>query len=1522
MTYFLNISTMNRLLGALVVLSLATTTLQSAPVAKVNVSAEAIDGGYWEYESYSETATDGHGESKYYAAMATCDAAPDYTDSDTGVSSQWLQMTCYKFWYPSGYVFWKAWYYAWVDVDLRDYTNSSTHKAWIQWTVTENIRHSWPSYEATNTYVYSQPLPLNSTSTVYQAFEPQWYNWAQFLDSGSDYTIDWNIAEPTVWVAEKDADIQPDPIRPQAGIARTRDPINTISGNVSYDTTDIAVPTPGLPSIFARAYNSADDRDGPLGPRWSHSYHWTLSETNTVFDGETNTWKVLRTGDGSDHRFEVNGGSYEAPFDLNWSLADATPSGYTLTIPPAIEYSFTSNGILSAIEDGSANTVTMTYSNGTDLVEAEHSNGLSLEFGYTSGNLTSVSSPDADLSMSFAYNGSGELTNATRTVAGQSQITAYSYDTGSNHLLTVRTNPNGDEFEYAYAADGRGTNMTLNTNWYTHAVAYSNDWNQTHVTYERRDTNQTFVYHINPIIQRVTEIAGPPSGVGTRFEYDDYGNATNEVFYDDNLDEELITVRAFDSAHNVTNETTGYGTASDHLWHYTWHTNLQALTSVTDPEDNSVEHDYSAAGLLSESRQFPTAGTTLTTSYGYTTHGLLAAVTNANGHSVQFDHDANGYLAEVDPQLGPTITYSNSVLGHVEKVILPGELGDRITEFNVDPLGRILGITHADDTTEGMTYDSLGNMTAHTNTEDSVTMFEYLPAHRLSKIVHTGWDGLTITNRFNYDRQFNTLDIVDALDRNVESYVLDLQDRPTTVTNVEGQTMSVEYGLGQMVKSVTRFDGTTVSNAYDGDARLDAVYYPDATIDFDYYDNGLLKSADSTLGTVSNEYDGANRLVASDSEFNGLTGAVAYGLDGVGNTTNTTVTVDGKTLTADRTFDAAERLSTLSASGELSSALDFAYSHNPYNGLVAAVTNDTTGGHVAYTFDDMDRLESITWKDDLNSTVRSFGYAYSAAGMITNVTLESGERLVYTYDSLQRLTSEKRLSSAGATLREESFTYDKVGNRKTKALDGTTVAYSFPYGNQGNRLASWSSSTTDDYEVGRLWDVAGHSSENVGTNDRYGVLSVSNVVTVTLDYSGTNFTADAFPIGSGTQEVVAAIRDDAGNMGYATNTVTTRIVTNAVYGYSDAGCVTSIVYSGISHPEKTIGLEWNGQYQLTAVRENGSLAESCGYDALGRRAWISDGTSTNWMVYDGQHLAAEVDDSGDLLRRYIAGPGIDNMLGMVSYKGGETNAYFFLTDHLGTVHAVLDVDGDVVEAYEYDAWGRVLAVEDGEGNALAESAIGNRILWQGREFSWASGLYFHRARYYDPSVCRWTARDPAGVAGGQNLYAAFNNNAVAYADPDGLDAYLILDPDGPNFARGAGHTDVAVDSIVGGVLVRSAAWGVVDQHALPLSSIAEASAYGKRRAIRFPERILPSGQSSDRLIETYIRGGGHEAHAYLYCSVYCSDVLRYGGFSVGRGRTPTALMRRALRVGRKMTTKELGTMHAQSKIGSVDLEGK
>ena len=269
--------------------------------------------------------------------------------------------------------------------------------------------------------------------------------------------------------------------------------------------------------------------------------------------------------------------------------------------------------------------------------------------------------------------------------------------------------------------------------------------------------------------------------------------------------------------------------------------------------------------------------------------------------------------------------------------------------------------------------------------------------------------------------------------------------------------------------------------------------------------------------------------------------------------------------------------------------------------------------------------------------------------------------------------------------------------------------------------------------------------------------------------SGTNFWSFRTLVDLQTQQVVAAIGDLAGNVGFATNTILLNLTTNAAYAYDMAGNVTNISYNA---GEETVGLVWNSQYELTAVHTNGALAESYRYDPLGRRVRTITGTVTNYHLYNGIHSLADLDATGAVLRAYAYGPGIDNLLAMTTFSDTETNHYYYLTDHLGSVLAITDAEGEIVERYHYDAWGRG-TITDAVGLPLAESAIGNRFGFQGREHSWATGLIHFRARWYDPITGRWLSNDPIGISGGLNQYVAFGNNAVRFIDPDGRKVRLM-----------------------------------------------------------------------------------------------------------------------------------------------------
>jgi RHS repeat-associated protein len=56
----------------------------------------------------------------------------------------------------------------------------------------------------------------------------------------------------------------------------------------------------------------------------------------------------------------------------------------------------------------------------------------------------------------------------------------------------------------------------------------------------------------------------------------------------------------------------------------------------------------------------------------------------------------------------------------------------------------------------------------------------------------------------------------------------------------------------------------------------------------------------------------------------------------------------------------------------------------------------------------------------------------------------------------------------------------------------------------------------------------------------------------------------------------------------------------------------------------------------------------------------------------------------------------------------------------------------------------------------------------GREWDPEIGLYYYRARYYDPKAGRFISEDPIGLTGGMNYYAYVGNQPIEGWDPLGL----------------------------------------------------------------------------------------------------------------------------------------------------------
>ncbi|MFY9909065.1 MAG: RHS repeat-associated core domain-containing protein [Candidatus Sulfotelmatobacter sp.] len=160
------------------------------------------------------------------------------------------------------------------------------------------------------------------------------------------------------------------------------------------------------------------------------------------------------------------------------------------------------------------------------------------------------------------------------------------------------------------------------------------------------------------------------------------------------------------------------------------------------------------------------------------------------------------------------------------------------------------------------------------------------------------------------------------------------------------------------------------------------------------------------------------------------------------------------------------------------------------------------------------------------------------------------------------------------------------------------------------------------------------------------------------------------------------------------------------------------------------------------------------YDPFGRRIEKISPTTTSIFVYDGPNLIETVNASGSEVASYTQAKNIDEPL--AELRGSTTD--YYEADGLGSVTSLSNSTGTLANTYAYDSLGNLTA---------STGTARNYFQYVGREFDPETGLYFNRARYFDPSAGRFLSQDPIRFGGGANFYAYTRNNPLILKDPWG-----------------------------------------------------------------------------------------------------------------------------------------------------------
>ena len=682
--------------------------------------------------------------------------------------------------------------------------------------------------------------------------------------------------------------------------------------------------------------------------------------------------------------------------------------------------------------------------------------------------------------------------------------------------------------DYKYSLDGRflymqniaGERITaVWQDWQDLNPAANNDRTQKVLTELKHSDGSSLKFTYNDD-RHITSITSS-SGEYYSYSYDKAGNLT--AVYDKNSTVIEKYTYASALAHTLASSEVRGGDSM--TFSYDEFGRIVSIQNLTSNQIRNIAYDGFTTSITDQNG----VGAT----YTLTSQGQISSVSDSRGNQTFYSYDAQGNLLSVQDEAGNKETYTYNSNGQLTKT--------------VDILGKSTTYTYKDDQVTikdiygkntVVVYDDNDQIVSVTEPDGSQYSFSYDGNGFLAKI--TGNDTADVV--FTNDSRGNITNIVSGT-KNV-SFTYDASNNVTSVSDAAGQTSYFTYNTNNQMTSFTDNAGNKTLYGYSDQGEIISITYANGkTEHFTYDSQGNMLSWTNMCGeTIEFSINAAGNLASSYVAGNNVTvqydiygqmisaNDMSFTYDSKGNILTQSYQ-DGRKLTY--TYDKYNRLESITDEkgnqsvyaydqyGNLDTVKDGTgnvianYDYNSYG----QVTKQTNGekSYTTYTYNTDGSVKKISYYS--NSSLKDYcEYSYNDLGFCVSKKTKAGT-WKYEYNSSGRLTKEQFTNSSGKVEQENYYTYDSVGNRLTKVINGVQTTYVYNNMNQivsANGIAykyDANGNLLEDEERIYTWTkdnrVASETLKATGQVWTYGYDALGNRCSVTTNGVTTEYMVDS-----------------------------------------------------------------------------------------------------------------------------------------------------------------------------------------------------------------------------------------------------------------------------------------------------------------------------------------------------------------------------------------------------------------------------